>query len=74
MPTRDEMTKFAMEIDNLVNKTGYNYLEAVVEYCKLTNLEIEVAASLISLSLKSKIESDAIQRNLLKDKGARLPI
>ena len=43
MPTKDEMAKFAKEIDNLVSKTDYNYIEAIVEYCKQTGLEIEVA-------------------------------
>ena len=30
MPTKDEMAKFAKEIDNLVSKTDYNYIEAIV--------------------------------------------
>ncbi|MCK9369134.1 late promoter transcription accessory protein [Candidatus Dojkabacteria bacterium] len=74
MPTKDEVAKFSMTIDSYVLKTGYNYIEGVVEYCKESGLELEVAASLISPNLKSKIESDAIRRNLIKDKGARLPI
>lgn len=74
MPTKDEMTKFAKAIDSLVAKTGYNYIEAIVAYCKDTGLEIEVAASLINANLKSKIEVDAIDNNMLKEKGSRLPI
>jgi len=74
MPTKDEMTKFAIEIDTLVSKTDYNYIEAIVEYCKQTGLEIEVAATLINQNLKAKIENDAIDNNMLKEKGARLPI
>lgn len=74
MPTKDEMTKFAKAIDSIVAKTGYNYIEAIVEYCRDTGLEIEVAASLINSNLKSKIEIDAIDNNMLKEKGSRLPI
>lgn len=74
MPTKEEMLKFAKEIDSLVATTDYNYIEAIVEYCKTTGLELEVAASLVSQNLKAKIEHDAVQNNMLKEKGARLPI
>ena len=58
----------------MVSDTDYNYIEAIVEYCKETGLEIEVAATLISANLKAKVESDAMDNNMLKEKGARLPI
>lgn len=68
------MAKFAKAIDSLVSQTDYNYIEAIVEYCKTTGLEIEMAASLINANLKSKIESDALDNNMLKEKSARLPL
>lgn len=74
MPTKDEMKKFAMAIEGLVANTDYNYIEAIVEYCKKTGLEIEVAASLINSNLKSKIENDAMDNNMLKVKSSRLPL
>ena len=74
MPTKDEMAKFAKSIEDFVIKTNYNYIDAVVEYCKVTGLEIEVAATLINSNLKSKIENVALDNNMLKEKGARLPI
>ena len=74
MPTKDEMAKFAKSIEEFVANTKYNYIEAVVEYCKVTGLEIEVAATLINSNLKSKIENVALDNNMLKEKGARLPI
>ena len=74
MPTKDEMAKFAKSIEDFVIKTNYNYIDAVVEYCKTTGLEIEVAATLINSNLKSKIENVALDNNMLKEKGARLPI
>jgi hypothetical protein len=74
MPTKDEMAKFARSIEEFAASTKYNYIEAVVEYCKVTGLEIEVAASLINANLKSKIENVALDNNMLKEKGARLPI
>ena len=60
--------------DKLVSETDYNYAEAVAEYCKRTGLEIEVAATLVNSNLKAKIQNDAIDNNMLKEKGSRLPI
>lgn len=74
MPTREEMSKFAKAIDSLVARSDYNYIEAIVEYCRETGLEIEVAATLINANLKAKIENDAMDNNMLKEKGSRLPI
>lgn len=74
MPTKDEMKKFAYAIDSMVANTDYTYLEAIVEHCKQTGLEIEVAASLINSNLKTKIESQAMDNNQLKVKDSKLPI
>ena len=74
MPTKDEMAKFAKSIEEFAANTKYNYIEAIVEYCKTTGLEIEVAATLINSNLKAKIENVALDNNMLKEKGARLPI
>jgi hypothetical protein len=74
MPTKDEMAKFARAIDGLVANTDFNYIEAIVEYCKQTGLEIEVAATLVNSNLKSKLANNAMDLNLLKEKGSRLPI
>ena len=68
------MAKFARAIDGLVANTDYNYIEAIVEYCKQTGLEIEVAATLVNANLKSKLTANAMDLNLLKEKGSRLPI
>lgn len=74
MPTKEEQKKFAFAIDTMVAETDYNYIEAIVEYCKQTGLEIEVAASLINSNLKKKIEGDAVVNNMLKVKSAKLPL
>jgi hypothetical protein len=74
MPTKEEMSKFAKAIESLVANTDYNYIEAIVEYCKQTGLEVEVAASLCNSNLKAKLENDAMDNNMLKVKSSRLPI
>lgn len=74
MPTKEEMLKFTKAIEELVAETDYNYIEAICEYCKETGLEMEVAATLITPNLKSKIHEQAQSLNLIKEKGNRLPI
>jgi hypothetical protein len=74
MPTKDEMKKFAMSIEGMVANTDYTYLEAIVEYCKTTGLEIEVAATLVNSTLKAKMQEQAEKANLLKVKTSRLPL
>jgi hypothetical protein len=71
--SKEEITKFSREIEKIVSETDYNHIEAIIEYCNKTGLEIEVASSLISTSLKSKIHYDAQRNNLLKEKTVRLP-
>lgn len=72
-PTKEEMKAFAADIEKIVAETDYNYIEAIVEYCNTTGMEIEVASLLVNNNLKSKIENDAQDLNLLP-KSARLPI
>ena len=74
MPTKDEMAKFAKSIEGLVANTDYNYIEAIIEHCRQTELEIEVAATLCNSNLKAKLENDAMDNNMLKVKSSRLPI
>lgn len=73
MPTKDEMFKFQQEIETLVAGTDYNYMEAIVEYCNLTGMEIELASTLVNKDLKAKIAIDAENLNMLP-KAHRLPI
>jgi len=74
MPTKEEMLRFSLSIEQLVANTDYTYLEAIGEHCKETGLEVEVAATLITPNLKAKIQEQAESLNMLKGKGNRLPI
>lgn len=73
MPTRDEIKKFSMMIEALVIEHKLGYMDAICHHCKETGLEIEVAATLISPALKSKIKEEAQDNNMLK-KTSRLPL
>lgn len=72
-PTLEEKQHFSQEIMKLVSSTGLEYIEAIVEYCEQTGLEVESAAMLLTPAVKSKIADEALSSNMIK-KFARLPI
>jgi hypothetical protein len=65
--------KFSQMIEEIAFEKRIPYMDAVVWYCEKENVEVEVAAKLISAVLKSKIEAEAQDLNFLP-KTARLPI
>ena len=73
MPTKEEQLEFSNLIENLATTQKLGLMDAICHHCKQTGLEIEVAATLISAPLKSKIKMEAEDLNLLK-KQSRLPI
>lgn len=75
MPTKEEITTFSLAIETLAKKKNVPYMEAVVEYCAEVNLEIEVAAKLISGALKSKIKIEAEELHFLpRSNTVKLPV
>ena len=74
MPTKDEILSFSLLIEKKALDLRCSHIDAILEYCKETGLEIEVASSLISAKLKSTIRDEAHSQNMLKKEGARLPI
>lgn len=61
-------------IEELARKLQCSHIEAIVEHCKETGFEIEVASTLISPRLKGLIRDEAMDANMLKKEGNRLPI
>lgn len=61
-------------IEELARKLQCSHIEAIVEHCKTTGFEIEVASTLISPRLKGIIRDEAMDANMLKKEGNRLPI
>ena len=68
MATKEEKNKFSYTIDYFAANTGLTYLDAILDYCEKTGLELELAASLINENLKEKIEVQAMESNLMKTK------
>ena len=74
MPTKEECRVFSAIIEELVqNNRDMTYIDAIVEHCKNTGFEVEMAATLLTASLKAKITEEAESLNLIK-KTNRLPI
>ncbi len=61
--TRETFTK---EIEEFVNNTKLNYIDAIVEYCERKGIEVESVSKLISKPLKEKIRYQATELNYLK--------
>jgi len=74
MPTKEECRVFSAIIEELVqNNRDITYIDAIVEHCKNTGFEVEMAATLLTAPLKAKITEEAESLNLIK-KTNRLPI
>ena len=73
MPTKDEVQKFSMMIEGLAHRMGSTRLDAILHHCEESGLEVEVASTLISSALKSRISEEAQEANQIK-RSSKLPI
>jgi hypothetical protein len=73
MPTKAEISEFSLMIEALAIKLRCTRLDAILEHCKETGLEVEVASTLVSSALKSRIREESQENNMLK-KTSKLPI
>jgi hypothetical protein len=66
---------FSADVRKLCGEKGMEYIDAVVHWCDLNNVEVEFAATLIKKDpmMKSMIQIEAENLNILK-KTAKLPI
>ena len=73
MPTKNEISEFSELINEIAERERITRMEAIIHHCEESGLEVDVASTLISSALKSKIREEAQELNLLK-KSARLPV
>lgn len=72
---RDEVIAFSQKIEDIVWDKDVSYMEAIAMYCEETGLEIELAAKLVSATLKAKLRVEAEELHYLPTSNtARLPI
>lgn len=65
-------TTFQLKIEELVNE-GYNYIEAIIEFCEENDLEFEDVKKVMSTNLKGKVKLAAMQEGLMKQESM-LPV
>ena len=73
MITKEEQKMFSDLIEEIVSEKNISYIDAIVHHCEQTGFELELAASLLTASIKSKISDEAHSLNMIK-KVSRLPI
>lgn len=65
--------EFSLYIEQVVRSKRISYMDAILEYCKENYLEPDDITSLISKSLKDKLEMDFREANYLP-KQAQLDV
>jgi hypothetical protein len=67
--------EFSLTIENIVKEKKISHMDAVIWYCEQNNLDPSQVSSLISKSLKEKIQLEATNLRMLKyPKCGQLPI
>jgi len=66
--------KFRELLEEKVAKDNVSYLDAIVDICERTGLEIESVPKMLNMKTKKILRNEATNLNMLKKKGARLPV
>lgn len=77
MPTKEEINNFSLMLREYAEHKQMGLWEALVHYCQKSDMESEVAASLLNKSVLADIQVEVQDLNLLKKRGkksGRLPI
>lgn len=73
MPTKNEISEFSDTINDIAERLRITRMDAILHHCEQTGMEVDVASTLISSALKSKLREEAQELNLLK-KSSKLPL
>lgn len=75
MPSKEEVISFSYQIEKIVKDKSVTYIEAMILYCEETGFEVELAAKMISGTLKSKIKMEAEELHFLpRSSNTKLPL
>jgi len=59
-------SKFAQEIEKVVQEENTTYIDAVIIFCDRNKIELDSVPKLLSKPLKEKIKCEATELNFLK--------
>ena len=67
--------EFSLKIEGIVKEKRITHMEAVIWYCEQNDIDTGTVSSLISKSLKEKIQMEATELKMLKlPRCGQLPI
>ena len=66
-------SEFSYHIEQTAVRTGQSCMDVLLDYCITNEIEADSVNKLINSSLKSKLEAEAEDLNLLKVKSNKLP-
>lgn len=58
--------RFSQEVEKIVRDNSMNYIDAIIHYCELNDIELESVSKLVSKPLKEKLKYDAQRLNYMK--------
>ena len=66
-------SEFYTTIIALIEKTKLSYMDAILHYCDMNNMEPETAAQLVNTKMKAAVREEAERLNFIP-KSAKLPL
>ena len=70
--------EFSLKIESIVRQKRISYMDAILEFCKETDVDPGTIGKLVSKSLKEKLKVEALDLKLLKGSNSapqgKLPV
>jgi hypothetical protein len=67
--------EFSLKIESIVKDKRISYMDAVIDYCNINDIDLGTVNPMINKSLKEKIKSEAMNLKMIKEKkGGTLPL
>ena len=61
-------------LDKMVREKQMTYMDAILKYTNDDDCEIEMVAKMLNKQIKDKIEAEAYELNMMKDRSSKLPL
>ena len=61
-------------LDKMVREKQMTYMDAILKYTNDIDCEIEMVAKMLNKQIKDKIEAEAYELNMMKDRSSKLPL
>ncbi len=61
-------------LDKMDREKQMTYMDAILKYTNDVDCEIEMVAKMLNKQIKDKIEAEAYELNMMKDRSSKLPL